>query len=57
MVIAMMTKFDPDLESKPHLCITCKRDSSQKRLCYFTRTDQNRESIFRCDSYEKRPCR
>ena len=49
------TKLDPDLISKPSLCITCKHDddSSQEKLCNLTRLDQRGENTFRCDAYEK----
>jgi|ETN01SMinimDraft_1059929.scaffolds.fasta_scaffold15640_2 hypothetical protein len=57
MVIKMITKFDHDLMSKPNLCINCKRDSSQRILCDFTRDDQREESTFRCYSYEKQVCK
>ncbi len=48
------TEFDPDLMSKPSLCVTCKKDddSSEEVLCNLNRADQQGEDSFKCYAYE-----
>ena len=51
------TEFNPDLCSKPDLCVTCKKsvgpvDYEETILCNLTRADQSREEIFICFGYE-----
>ena len=48
------TPMNPDLVSKPSLCVMCKNDNdpSQETLCMLNRMDQQGESDFRCDAYQ-----
>ena len=49
------TEINPDLISKPDLCITCKRDEisgEEQILCNLTRADQQGRGEFVCDAYE-----
>ncbi|GBD92898.1 hypothetical protein BMS3Abin05_00473 [bacterium BMS3Abin05] len=47
------TKIDPNLVSKPGLCVTCVRDDDpdEEVLCTLTRIDQMDQSEFNCFSY------
>ncbi|MHC4122633.1 MAG: hypothetical protein ACYSSI_03590 [Planctomycetota bacterium] len=48
-------KFNPDIISKPDLCVSCKKDglnAEQGILCNLTRADQHGKDEFICDSYE-----
>ena len=48
-------EINPDLISKPDLCITCKKDNSpgkEEILCNLTRADQQGEEDFICEAYE-----
>jgi len=46
--------INPELISKPTLCITCKKDIDPKEeiLCILTRADQQGKAEFICDAYE-----
>ena len=49
------TEINPDLISKPDLCITCNRDElsgEEQILCNLTRADQQGQDEFVCDAYE-----
>lgn len=48
------TEINPDLISKPSLCIYCKKDDDPKEemLCNLNRLDQRGEEKFQCDAYE-----
>ncbi len=48
------TEFDPDLMSKPNLCLTCLKDedSSEEILCNLNRADQKGKKSFICEAYE-----
>lgn len=50
------TPVNPDLISKPGLCVMCKHDndSKQEMLCALTRMDQQGEDDFQCDAYEEK---
>ena len=50
------TEINPELISKPGLCITCRKDDDPKEeiLCTLTRMDQKGEEEFRCFAYEKK---
>ncbi len=48
-------KINPDLISKPDLCITCKKNElsgNEEILCNLTRVDQQSQNEFVCDAYE-----
>ena len=50
------SEFNPDLIPKPDLCISCKRDGlsgEEEIFCNLTRADQQGESEFVCEGYEK----
>ncbi|MCD4693412.1 MAG: hypothetical protein K8R79_10895 [Calditrichales bacterium] len=51
------TKVDPDLVSKPSLCITCIKDDdpSELILCTLNRIDQRDDPEFKCYAYEPKP--
>ena len=49
------TEINPNLISKPDLCITCKKNElsgEEEILCNLTREDQQGQSEFVCDAYE-----
>lgn len=49
------TKINPDLISKPDLCVSCKKDGlggEEMILCNLTRADQQGEDEFYCEAYE-----
>ncbi|MFC1738228.1 hypothetical protein ACFL1G_04150 [Planctomycetota bacterium] len=49
------TEINPDLISKPDLCITCKKNGlsgEEEILCNLTRSDQQGQDGFVCDAYE-----
>ncbi len=49
-------EINPDLILKPDLCITCKKDrpsGEEEILCNLTRADQQGESEFCCEAYER----
>ena len=49
------TKINPELISKPGLCVTCKKNDAggmEEILCTLTRSDQRGEKDFECDAYE-----
>ncbi len=48
------TEFDPDLISKPSLCVTCRKDDdiSEEVLCNLNRADQQGGDLFKCYAYE-----
>jgi hypothetical protein len=51
------TKINPELVSKPSLCITCKKDDlgrNEEILCILTRHDQQDDDAFQCDAYENK---
>ncbi|MCP4611708.1 MAG: hypothetical protein GY845_23610 [Planctomycetes bacterium] len=48
-------EINPDLISKPDLCITCKkneRSGEEEILCNLTRSDQQGQDEFVCGAYE-----
>ncbi len=48
------TEINPELVSKPSLCVTCRKDSdpNEEILCTLTRADQEGEVKFICHGYE-----
>ncbi len=51
------TKINPELVSKPSLCITCKKNDVkgfEEVLCILNRNDQKGEKSFICDAYESK---
>ena len=48
------TEINPELVTKPGLCVTCRKDSNpdEEILCILTRADQEDETEFRCFGYE-----
>ena len=49
------TELNPDLISKPSLCISCRRNEipgEEEVLCNLTRLDQQDETDFHCEAYE-----
>lgn len=49
------TEINPDLVSKPGLCLTCKKDHASGKeeiLCTLTRNDQKDEDDFECGAFE-----
>jgi hypothetical protein len=50
------TEHNPDLNPKPGLCLTCKKDEDSKEeiLCNLNRMDQPGEEKFICYAYEKK---
>jgi hypothetical protein len=49
------TEINPDLISKPDLCITCKKNElsgEEEILCNLTRSDQQGQDEFICEAYE-----
>ena len=49
------SEINPELVSKPSLCVTCKSDNNAEEeiLCILTRDDQRDEEVFICDAYEQ----
>ena len=48
-------EINPNLISKPDLCITCKKNGlsgEEEILCNLTRADQQGQDEFVCDAYE-----
>ena len=47
-------EINPDLVSKPPLCISCAKDEdpNQEMLCNLNRLDQQGEGDFKCEAYE-----
>lgn len=47
-------ELNPDLISKPGLCVSCKKDGdpSEEMLCQLTRADQKDEQEFVCFAFE-----
>jgi len=48
------TEINPDLISKPYLCVSCKKDGlggEEEILCNLTRADQQGQAEFFCDAY------
>jgi len=50
------TEYNPDLYSKPNLCLTYKKDDDphEEILCNLNRMDQYGNSDFKCFSFEKK---
>ena len=51
------TEINPNLVSKPDLCITCKKNAlsgEEEILCNLTRTDKQGQDEFACDLYESK---
>jgi hypothetical protein len=48
------TEINPDLISKPSLCVSCKKDDdpSEEVLCNLTRADQQDDDEFECFAFE-----
>lgn len=48
------TEVNPDLISKPSLCVSCKKDDDLKEeiTCILTRADQQGEKQFKCFAFE-----
>ncbi|MHA1215512.1 MAG: hypothetical protein DRP65_02695 [Planctomycetota bacterium] len=49
------TEINPDIISKPDLCVSCKKDGQsgkEKILCNLTMADQQGEEGFHCEAYE-----
>ena len=48
------TEMNPDLVSKPSLCVSCAKDGDPREeiLCNLTRLDQEGEADFQCEAYE-----
>jgi hypothetical protein len=48
------TEINPDLISKPSLCVSCKKDDdpSEEVLCLLTRADQQDDDEFECFAFE-----
>ena len=49
------TEINPDLISKPDLCVSCKKDGQlgkEEILCNLPRADQQGKEEFHCESYE-----
>ena len=49
------SELNPDLISKPSLCVSCKKDGlsgEEEILCALTRADQEAEEEFECYAYE-----
>ena len=47
-------EMNPNLTSKPALCISCVKDEDPKQemLCNLNRLDQQGETDFKCGAYE-----
>lgn len=50
------TPVNPNLISKPSLCVTCKHDGDPKEetLCILNRMGQQNEADFKCEAYEQK---
>ena len=50
------TPMNPNLASKPSLCVSCKYDDDPKQyaLCALNRMDQQKDEDFICNNYEKK---
>lgn len=50
------TEINPDLISKPSLCVSCRKDQdpNEEILCTMTRADQRGEEAFACFAFEPR---
>ena len=50
------TEINPDLISKPSLCVSCKKDDdpSEEALCLLTRADQQDDEGFECFAFEQK---
>ena len=49
------TEINPDIVSKPGLCVSCRKDGQpgkEEILCNLTRADQQGEEEFYCEAYE-----
>lgn len=49
------TEINPDIISKPDLCVSCKKDGQlgkEEILCNLTRADQQDDGEFYCNAYE-----
>ena len=48
------TDINPELVTKPSLCVTCRKDNNphEEILCILTRADQEDEAEFSCFAYE-----
>lgn len=46
-------EINPDLASKPSLCVSCAKDGdpSEEILCTLNRLDQQDEDDFQCEAY------
>ena len=47
-------EVNPDLVSKPSLCVSCAKDEDpiEEMLCNLNRLDQQGEDDFKCGAYE-----
>ena len=47
-------EMNPNLTSKPSLCISCVKDEdpNEEMLCNLNRLDQQDEADFKCEAYE-----
>ena len=48
------TEINPDLYSKPDLCLICKKqdDPKEEILCTLNRMDQRNDNDFKCYAFE-----
>jgi len=48
------TEINPDLITKPSLCVSCRKDGdpNEEVLCTLTRADQQGEEDFQCFAFE-----
>jgi hypothetical protein len=51
------TEINPDLITKPSLCVSCRKDDDRNEeiLCTLTRADQQGEDDFQCFAFEPKP--
>jgi hypothetical protein len=51
------TEINPDLVTKPSLCVSCRKDDDRNEeiLCTLTRADQQGEEDFQCFTFEPKP--
>ena len=51
------SEINPDLISKPSLCVSCRKDDDPREevLCTLTRADQQGEEEFECFAFERKP--
>lgn len=49
------TEYNPDLFSKPNLCLVCikDKDPNEEMLCNLNRMDQHGNQDFKCYAFEK----